>query len=406
MTIQRAYRVYIFRHMSHRRINLLILAHECADVVNTKARVINAAVTIQRVYRSYLRLQINRLVNGMIKIQSRMRGALARQEVERLRATVVRVQQLWRHIRESRFQARIGIAREAMMGFQAVIRGLLFRNRLERQRAAVHILEEWWWNHSVGQELRTDYLVSRSAAIKVQKWWRNQTVVQAPRTKFLAARRATVNAQAFARGTLVRRQCETQIRAALVIQEQFRTYQVILKARLYFLELRWAALVAQRLRRSVIATRQERGQFTTLRTRAIALQRHWRETVRIRKAATLIQRSWRQFVWLVRLRKMLSEVVVIQSTWRGYKVRQESNPRVKIARRRLSKVLAIKIEDDERLSSRARKGCELIKTSAGYGRGIMQLGMYLPLERTIHFLTTLSNRLHNPPLQRVCGDDC
>lgn len=408
MAIQRAYRAYAFRHMSHRRINLLVLAHECADVVNTKARVINAAVTIQRVYRSYLRLQINRLVNGMIKIQSRMRGAIVRREVGKLRATIVGVQRLWRHIRECRFQARIGIARESMMGFQAIIRGLLVRNKLEQQRTAVQTLEGWWRNYLVGRKLRTNYLISRSATVRVQKWWRNQTVVRVPRTEFLAARRSVVNVQASVRGILVRRQCETQIRAALVIQEQFRTYQVILKARLYFLELRWAALVAQRLRRSVVATRQERGQFTALRTRAIVLQRRWRETVRRRKAASSIQRTWRQFVWLVRLRKMLGEVVVIQSTWRGYKVRQESNPRVKIARRRLSKVLAIKIEDDERLSSRTRKGCELIKAGAGYSRGVMQLGMYLPLGRVgVIYISNVSlNRPYNSLLEGVCGDDC
>lgn len=387
MAIQRAYRAYAFRHMSHRRINLLVLAHECADVVNTKTRIINAAVTIQRVYRSYLRLQINRLVNGMIKIQSRMRGTLARQEVERSRTAIVGVQRLWRHIRESRFHARIGIAKEAMMGFQAIIRGMLVRNRLEQQKTTVEILEKWWRNHLVGHELRTNYLISRSATVRIQKWWRNQKVVQAPRTEFLTIRHATVNAQAYARGMLARCRCKTQIRAVLVIQEQFRVYQAGLKARLNFLELRWASLVVQRLRRSAVVTRQERGQFIALRTRVIILQRRWLEKVRRRKAATLIQRNWRKFAWLVRLRKMLGEVVVIQSTWRGFKVRQESNARVRIARRRLSKVLAIKVEEDERLGSRARKGCELIKTSVGYGRGIMQLGMYLPRKslRNRHF---------------------
>lgn len=403
MTIQRAYRVYAFRHMSHRRINLLILAHECADVVNTKTRVIGAAVTIQRAYRSHLRLQINKLVNGMIRIQSRMRGMIARREVEKSRAVIVRMQRLWRHIRESRFQARIGIAREAMMGFQATIRGLLVRNRLEQQRTAVKTLEEWWQNHLVGQELRIDYLFSRSATVRIQKWWRNQTAVQVPRTEFLATKRAVVSIQTSARGVLVRQRCEIQIRAARVIQEQFRAYRMGLKARLNFFELRLAAIIVQRLRRSIVATRGERGQFIALRTRAIVLQRRWLETIRRRKAATLIQKSWRQFVWLVRLRKILREVVVIQSAWRGYRMRQESNVRVRIARRRLSEVMAIKIADDERLSGRARKGCELIKTSAGYGRGIMQLGMY-PLPRragVIDISNIFLGRSHNPVFKRV-----
>lgn len=376
MAIQRSYRAHAFRHMSHKRINLLILVHGCANLVNTRARVTDAAITIQRAYRQYLHVQINKLVNGMIKIQSRMRGVLVRREAEISRALAVMVQRRWRWIRESRFQARIGIARQAMMGFQAVARGLLVRKRLEDQRIAVKTLEEWWRNHLVGTELRTDYLISRSATVRIQKWWRNQTAVRTPRSEFLAARRAVVGVQALARGVLVRRSHETQIRAALVIQEQFRAYRAGLVARLNFLEVRWAALTVQRLRRSAIEMRQQRNQFIALRAQAIALQRHWIKTTRRRKAATLIQRSWREFAWLVRLRKILGEVVVIQSAWRGYKVRRESNARVRIARRRVLKAAAVQVADDERLSGRARKGCELVKTSAGYGRGIMQLGTH------------------------------
>lgn len=383
MTIQRSYRAYAFRHTSHKRINLLILAHECADVVNTKTRVIDAAVTIQQAYRQYLHAQINKLVNGMIKIQSRMRGMLARRDVEKSQAAIIFVQQRWRHIRESGFQARIGIAREAIMGFQAVVRGLLVRKRLEQQRAAVKTVEEWWRNNLIATELRTDYLVSRSAAVRIQKWWRNQTAVRASRNKFLVTRYAVLNVQAVARGMLVRQRCKAQIQAALVIQEQFRAYQAGLKARLNFLEIRWAALTVQILRRSTIAMRQESGQFIALRTQVIVLQRHWVEKIRRRKAAILIQRGWRQFAWLVRLRKILGEVVVIQSAWRGYKVRQASDARVRIARRRVLKAMAAQVTDDERLSCRVRKGCELVKTSAGYGRGIMQLGIYLLHEKLV-----------------------
>lgn len=404
MTIQRAYRAYAFRHMSHRRINLLRLAHECADVVNTRIKVTDAAITIQRAYRAYLHLQINRLVNGMTKVQSVMRGALARREFEKSRAAIVMTQKQWRQIRELRFQARIGIAREAMMAFQAVARGLLVRKMLEQQRVAVKTLEGWWRDHLKGQDARTDYLILRNATIRIQNWWRDQMVVQEPRQKYLRTRHAVVAVQALGRGMLVRQQCRMQLRAAFVIQQRFRAYRAGLVDRLNFLELRWGALTVQRLRRSTVATRQERDQFLALRTQVVNLQRHWVNTTRRRKAATLIQKSWRQFSWLVRLRKILGEVVLIQSAWRGYKVRQASNARVRIARRRVIKAMSVQAPNDERLSGRVRKGSELVKTNAGYGRGIMQLGMYHfdSSQSRLPLLILYLYRSRNSVFKRVC----
>lgn len=383
VAIQRAYRSHAFRHTSHKRIALLILAHECAIVANTRSRVTNAAIIIQRAYRAYLHLQIKRLINGMTKVQSIMRGALTRMVFKKQIAAITTCQRTWREIRESRFQDRIGIAKEAMMSFQAVARGLLLRKKLEQERNALRILEEWWLNQLAQREIRTEYLILRSATIMIQKWWRDQVAVQIPRRDFYHTRNAIVNVQTISRGLLVRQRCEHKIRTARVIQEQFKAYRAGLVDRLNFLELRWATLNVQRLRRSYVIAQQERERFIALKTQTIILQRNFRRIIERRDATILIQRNWRKFAWLVRLRKIFREVVMIQSVWRGYKVREASNARVRIARRRVQKAILSQVADNDRLCEREKRGLELVKSPAGYGRGVMQLGMQSHKPRSV-----------------------
>lgn len=373
VTIQRAYRSHAFRCVSRKRITLLILAHECAIVANTRIRVTNAAITIQRAYRGYLHLQIKRLVSGTIKVQSIMRGALARIVFKKWVTTIIMTQRTWREIRESRFWDRIGIAKESMIGLQAVARGVLLRKRLEQQNIAVKALEEWWSNRLIQRGIQTEYLALRSATIMIQKWWRVQIAVQIPRQDFRRIRNAIVNVQTISRGLLARHISKQKIQAACVIQQHFKAYRAGLVDRLNFLELRWATLNVQRLRRSFITTRQERAQFLALKAWAVVLQRNFRRDIERRDATILIQKSWRKFAWLVRLRKIFREVVTIQSVWRGYKVREASNARVRIARRRLQKAISVQVADSDRLCEREKRGLDLIKTPTGYGRGAMQL---------------------------------
>lgn len=376
MTIQRAYRAHMFRHGTHKRINLMILAHECANIVNTRDRVINAAITIQTAFRKYLDVKIRKLINSITNIQSAMRGKLVRQRVEKSRAAVALLQSRWRDIREEKFQRRIGIAREAIMGFQAVARGLLLRNRLEYLRSAVALLEERRLRFLEGRATRAYYLRLKKSTAMIQRWWADRVAVRAPRKRFVRAIQSTVKLQALVRGTLERHRHAELLSAAVLTQQRYKACRAAKKARLEYLATRGAALSIQRGFRSFVVARRDRQRYIALRARAVHLQRHWIEKIQRRTSAILIQRAWRKFAWLVRLRKILGEVTTIQSLWRGYRVRRESGARVRIARRRVSKAMATTVSGGDTLSGRLSKGLELMKTGAGYGRGVMQLGMF------------------------------
>jgi abnormal spindle-like microcephaly-associated protein len=337
--------------------------------------VINAVITIQTAYRKYLHDKITKLIDNMTNIQSAIRGKLLRHRVEKRRAVVVVVQRRWRDIREDKFQRRIGIAREAMVGFQAVARGLLVRERLEHLRSAVHLVEEHRVVHLKGRAARARYLLLRKATVMIQTWWRDRMAVRTPRKRFILAIQGTVKLQALVRGALARHRHAEYLSASVSIQLRYKAYRAAKRARMDFLAIRLAALNMQRQLRSSLLARKERHRYIALRTRAIQLQRHWTKKIRRRNSAVLIQRAWRKFAWLVRLRKMLGEVIIVQSLWRGHRVRQGSNSRVRIARKRVGKAMSTPVSEGDTLAGRLNKGLELIKTSAGYGRGIMQLGI-------------------------------
>lgn len=381
-------------------------------MVNTRNRVTNAAITIQTAYRQYLHIKITRLIDSITNIQSAIRGKLLRQKTEKYRSTVVDLQQKWRDVRENRFQQRIGIAREAMMGFQAVARGLLVRKKYQDLRSAASFVESRRSVCLEGRMARTQYVLMKRAALKIQRLWRNHMAVRGPRREFTLAIQSTVRLQSFIRGKLVQHNYESLLAAALFTQRRYRSWKDALRAQLDFLILRSATLSIQRRYRSSLVARADRQRYIVLRTRSIQLQRHWTQLIRRRNAAICLQRAWRKFAWLVRLRKMLGEVIAIQSLWRGYKTRQESSAKVRIARRRVCKAMSASVLEGDTLVGRLDKGLELMKTAAGYGRGVMQLGIFLPppppppsplkqAARTNH-----ENRTRNPLLTRMRRSNC
>lgn len=140
MTIQRAYRQSAFRANLHRRICHLALAHECARAVNRK----NAAVVIQRAYRQFLHIRIQKLLDSITAIQALCRAHLVRRSVPQFHDAVRTVQRRWRAIRETGYQRRIAVAKRAVAGIQAAARGYLARRDCSKLRQSACLLQARW----------------------------------------------------------------------------------------------------------------------------------------------------------------------------------------------------------------------------------------------------------------------
>jgi len=78
--IQQQWRAYLNRRLIHRRLVLLRLAHHCSVVVQTRERVVGAAVVLQRAWRRVLDLRIEALLKDVMALQALSRGWLARRK--------------------------------------------------------------------------------------------------------------------------------------------------------------------------------------------------------------------------------------------------------------------------------------------------------------------------------------
>jgi len=334
---------------------------------------VNAATTIQRAFRNHLRVKLDRLINAVIGIQCSIRGYLIRREVQNLRGAAVRIQRWWRVVREGRFRQRTGVLLRNLTELQARARGFLERRRVDDVYFAVGIVEAEYGRLLKGRGVRGEFLLQREAAVRIQRWWRDILVVWDDREEFLEIRKGMVEIQAGIRGWLVRVEVHRKLTAVVVIQQWLRAWIETAEARHEFKVIRWAAMFVQTRRRETLAARRVRKEYLLLRMYTIAVQQEFRERRAIRYAAIVLQRAWRRYGWVVRAQKLLKEVVLVQSLWRGYVVRRDVKiPRPRAPRKKLAR--AMEGGAEETLGERMRRGIGLVKGVVGLGRGLQQLG--------------------------------
>lgn len=379
MVIQRAYRQCVFRTNLKRRIKLLMMAHDCAEVVNTRNKVLNAAITIQRAYRAYLHVKIQVLVDSMTGIQAISRGFLARRKRDDSRWAAVLVQRRWRDIREKRFQERIGIAVQGVIGVQALARGMIVRQKQMAAEAAVLKIQAWWKHTIVGRRQRVKYLQMCNAASLIQKNFRKFNGSKDGRLHFVLAVESIRYLQASARGFLIRQRYTAQVNAATKILQWIRNATTMRAERSRYVGLQKAAIVIQRQFRSVTLARKTRNDYLLLKLTVLRIEQLYSEKKNRHNAALVLQRAWRSVTWLIKLRRKLADIIKIQSVWRGSQIRADSNPRLRIIRKRLAKTTEKGVKPEDTLRGKTQKCLGLVKTKAGLSRAIPQLGTFLPL---------------------------
>ena len=286
----------------------------------------------------------------------------------------MQVQRWWREVRERRFRQRAGVLLRNLAELQARARGFLERRRVDDVYFAVGIVEVEYGRLLKGKKVREEFLIQRGAAVRIQRWWRDILVIWDDREEFLEIRRGVIEVQAGIRGMLVRQEVDRKWTAVVAIQKWLRARIQVAKAKHEFEAISWAALVVQTRRRETLAARRARREYLLLRTYTIAVQQEFRERRAIRDAAVVLQRAWRRYGWVVRIRRTLKEVVLVQSLWRGYVVRKDAMPRLGILRRKLRTIERGGEGGEETLGERARRGIGLVKGAVGLGRGLLQLG--------------------------------
>ncbi|KAI5810071.1 hypothetical protein DFH27DRAFT_495362, partial [Peziza echinospora] len=366
ISIQTAFRAWKFSHTAHKRITLLVIAHECAIYVRSRERVVEAVIKIQRVFREHIKRKLNRLLDAMTSIQALGRGLLVRQQMQRKIRAIHTIQEWWIRTKERRYREKMeGIVR-SLVPLQAHARGFLERKRINDVHYAVAIVGVEWLRLLKGRRVRAQYLRIREAALTIQRWYR---VAKADKSTTAGI----VGLQARIRGKLARDRAKRKVDAAIMIQRQVRSCKEIAYARLMLTMTLWAAMVIQIRRRETVKARKIRESFIHFKATVIAVQRVYREN-RERK------RLREQKIGKEAKREVLGEdercAVVVQRLWRGRSVRQKATPRQRLVFKRVNDAMAKKPStNEETLGKRTENALSAVKVQRTFGSGLAVLAI-------------------------------
>ncbi|KAK0179815.1 hypothetical protein PV327_005531 [Microctonus hyperodae] len=250
---------------------------------------------------------------AVILIQTRWReknlSRSTRQEYLKLKTVTIKIQSYWR---------------------TCLIRRV-YLCKLEQQKAAI-VIQRKYRATKLAQSARIQFLNMRNAAIIIQKNWRMYE--------------ATVDYSKLKTATII-------------IQIQWRARKLAIAARTNFVTLRNSAIKIQRFYRAYRIGKTIRQKYLVCRYAVIRIQSIWRMILARREyqskihAILIIQRGWRRFnrLRIMQIKEKLTieykdnfkrnnAATMIQSTWRGYKVRTSQSAEIQEIRKRSKRAAA------------------------------------------------------------------
>ncbi|XP_036834643.1 abnormal spindle-like microcephaly-associated protein isoform X3 [Oncorhynchus mykiss] len=302
-----------------------------------------SAVTIQRWYRSCNVLRRQRddylaIREAAVKLQSAIRGTLARRLARRKRAAV-KIQSVIRMSIQRRSYLTL---RSSTVKLQSHCRAWVARRRFLKRRTAAATLQKHYRGRQAQREQRSLYLKTLTSVKMLQTRVRGHIQLK----RYQNLKRSAVTIQAFYRGMVERRRFQNQRASAAIIQERFRAYLLCRRERAKYLEMKQSAVLIQAVFRGDLArqsakkrqaavatvhrcmqTRHLRNRFLVLQCSVRVIQGRWRETLKAREerrnflvmkaAAVTIEASWRGHATRNRLHKEQRAAVLVQSSFRG-----------------------------------------------------------------------------------------
>ncbi|XP_013979018.1 abnormal spindle-like microcephaly-associated protein [Salmo salar] len=303
-----------------------------------------SAVTIQRWYRSCNVLRRQRddylaLREAAVKLQSAIRGTLARRLARRKRAAV-KIQSV---IRMSIQRTRYLTLRTSTVKLQSHCRAWVARRIFLKRRTAAATLQKYYRGRQAQREQRSLYLKTLTTVKTLQARVRGHIQLK----RYQNLKRSAVTIQAFYRGMVERRRFQHQRASAAIIQERFRAHLLCQRERAKYLEMKKSAVLIQAVFRGDLArqsaknrqvavatvhrcmqTRHLRNRFLVIQRSVRVIQCRWRETLKAREerhnflvmkaAAVTIEASWRGHATRNHLRKEQRAAVLVQSSFRGW----------------------------------------------------------------------------------------
>ncbi|XP_071202466.1 abnormal spindle-like microcephaly-associated protein [Salvelinus alpinus] len=303
-----------------------------------------SAVTIQRWYRSCNVLRRQRddylaIREAAVKLQSAIRGTLARRLARRKRAAV-KIQSV---IRMSIQRRRYLTLRSSTVKLQSHCRAWVARRRFLKRLTAAATLQKHYRGWQAQREQRCLYLKTLTSVKTLQARVRGHIQLK----RYQNLKRSAVTIQAFYRGMVERLRFQHQRASAAIIQERFRAHLLCQRERAKYLEMKKSAVLIQAVfrgdharqiakkRQAAVATvhrcmqtRHLCNRFRVIQRSVRVIQCRWRETLKAREerhnflvmkaAAVTIEASWRGHATRNHLLKEQRAAVLVQSSFRGW----------------------------------------------------------------------------------------
>ncbi|XP_043936192.1 abnormal spindle-like microcephaly-associated protein [Protopterus annectens] len=289
-----------------------------AEFIEMKA----AAVTLQAAYHGYVaRKMIHRWNDAAHVIQSTYRMFRCRKRFKLLKCAALVVQRHFRNRLVRKQQCYSFELCSVALSSPSVCKGRYVRSAAITQHQAAVVIQSYYRMYAAQKKLR----LKRSAALVIQRQFRAICKGRAYRFYYLQARRAAVTLQRAYRRWKYKKFMQRLYKSATVVQAVFKCY--ILHKR--FKKLKAASAQIQRWYRRVSLYKNERYHYLLLRSSVVKIQATYRgikvrkEMQKMHKAATVIQTMFRMHKSHASFQALKAAVVIIQSHYRAYRRRRE-----------------------------------------------------------------------------------
>ncbi|XP_030062606.1 LOW QUALITY PROTEIN: abnormal spindle-like microcephaly-associated protein [Microcaecilia unicolor] len=296
-------------------------ANKLRDVkVYQYCKIKKAVICIQAAFRSMReRRHFQRMHRAASIIQRQFRTFSEWKRFLALRTAIVSIQRwyrAWTLVKRQRHKY-ISICKAAVH-IQAHYRGLKVRRKVHQMYLAAIVIQSAFRMHKV-QNL---YKTRKNAAHIIQNYYRSYILVKSEREKFLTLRKSVIVIQSAYRGLRERQKLKTMHSAASVIQCYYRMHRQLTCYR----KMLWAVTTIQERYRAknaldAVVQQNMRIKSATLCIHAVFRAKKTKQATKTVSPALHIQTTIQMYVERECFLKKKAAIVVIQSAYRGYRIR-------------------------------------------------------------------------------------
>ncbi|KAJ7332385.1 hypothetical protein JRQ81_014565 [Phrynocephalus forsythii] len=346
-TIQSAYRAAVVRRKTKKAHLAMVLSvsmfADCKNAVHLEATALQglcsteqcqkykeAAVLIQRHYRSYLTMKRQRVDylqtrRKIIIAQAAVRGFIERQRFCRMKRSIVKIQAFVRGCKARQLAIEMMAARDQ----RAVIPAWLHRSRTVKDDRAIEKAAHVIQRYKKAKQQRIWFLRMKASTVLIQRKWKATRAAKMARQKFLATKIAVQVIQSAYRRhcakklfqmTLVQRRQRLLLCFAAAVYHHLaairiqRAYRKHLHLRRVNLELSSVLYIQQWYR-----ARKQRMRYLQYREKIIKIQRMARRWLKNRKKSTDVVQEH------INPKTPSNGIIKFQALWRGYSWRKKTD---------------------------------------------------------------------------------